>query len=269
MDRGDRLFILGKEAELNDLFIKVKRQLPKLNRIAILGGGKTSRYVADGLQKDNSSEDRGGMLQSVNRFIKRMNRRITFIERDYDKCKELHRQYPGALILHADISEEGFLDDAELGGYDLLISATGNQELNILTSMYAKRTGISRTIALVKKKGYMNIASELGVDVSVSLNNVMVNTLLRLIRKGNIRNVMSIADSPFEIIEISIEKESNISGRLICDLQLPADCLLLMVVRDGAEIIPYGQLELLPADRVFIISRSSDIMKIESGIFGK
>lgn len=266
---GDRLFILGKEEELDALFLKAKKQQPRLNKVVILGGGKTSRYVADGLLGRHEQKSTRSLLQTLGRFLHRTVRKISFIERDYQKCKELHDLYPESLVLHADISEEGFLDDTEMSGYDLLVAATGNQELNIITSMYAKKTGISRTIALVKKKGYMNIASELGVDVTVSLNNVMVNSLLRYIRRGNVRNVLSVADSPFEIIEISIDESTLIAGKQIQALQLPADCLLLLVVRNDRDMIPYGQLELLSGDRVFIISRSSDIKKIEKGILGK
>ena len=67
-------------------------------------------------------------------------------------------------------------------GYDLLLTATGNQELNIITAMYAKKLGISRTIALVQRRGYVNMAHELGIDVVVSLNNALVNSILKIIR---------------------------------------------------------------------------------------
>ena len=196
-------------------------------------------------------------------------RQIHFIEMDYDKCKSLIDRYPDSQVTHADISDEGILESGEIEGYDLLLTATGNQELNIITAMYAKKMGISRTIALVQKKGYMNIAQDLGIDVVVSLNNALVNSILKIIRRGNIRSVHTISDSMFEIIEFALEKGSHIAGKAVKDVKLPKQSLILMVVRQNEQILPHGEMTLQPGDRVLIIARTDDIKKIEGTISGQ
>ena len=88
------------------------------------------------------------MLES---FIPRQKRNIVIIEQDYDRSKQLAEEFPQALVLYGDVSDEGMLEENGLMDYDLLISTTGNQELNLVTSMYAKSIGIKRSIALVNK----------------------------------------------------------------------------------------------------------------------
>lgn len=81
-------------------------------------------------------------------------------------------------MTHADITNEEVWEEELFKNFDLVISSTGNQELNLITSMYAKKVGVLRSISLVQTRAYKNIAESLGIDVSISINNVLVNTPL-------------------------------------------------------------------------------------------
>ena len=259
---GDQLYLLGSEAELDAVLELNGRRKTAVNRVAIIGGGKIARYVMDDLYKD-AAPDAGFLRKMLTRFVPRRARQIQLIEQDYEKCKFLTERYPEARITHADISDEGVLEEGDIEGYDLLLTATGNQELNIITAMYAKRMGIPRTVALVQRKGYTNIAQDMGIDVVVSLNSALVNSILKIIRKGNIRSIHTISDSAFEIIEFSLEKGTTIDGKSVKEIKLPKQSLILLVVREDEQILPHGDLTLQIGDRVLIIARTDEIMKIE------
>lgn len=265
---GDQLYLLGSEKDLEGILATNGKPQQPINRIAMIGGGKISRYVADDLYE---ARDPGANLfqKMISRLIPRKSRQIQFIEQDYDKCKSLTDRYPEARVTHADISEEGILEEGDIEGYDLLLTATGNQELNIITAMYAKKMGIPRTIALVQKRGYMNIAQDLGIDVVVSLNNALVNSILKIIRRGNIRSVHAISDSVYEIIELALEPGTTIADKAVRDVKLPKESLILLVVRHDEQIIPYGDLVLEMGDRVLIIAKTDDMKKIEGTITGR
>ncbi len=262
---GDQLYLLGSEPELDTVLEINGRKRAAINRIAIAGGGKISRYIADDLYQ-GSSPGASFFTRMFKKIIPGKNRQVHFIEMDYDKCKSLIDRYPESRVTHADISDEGILESGEIEGYDLLLTATGNQELNIITAMYAKKMGIDRTIALVQKKGYINIAQDLGIDVVVSLNNALVNSILKIIRRGNIRSVHTISDSMFEIIEFALEKGSSIVGKAVKDIKLPKQSLILLVVRQNEHILPHGDMTLQMGDRVLVIARTDDIKKIEGTI---
>ena len=265
---GDQLYMLGNGADLDAVLEINGRRRTAINRIAIVGGGKISRYVTEDLYQEH---DPGASFfrKMLTRIVPRRTRQIRIIEQDYDKCKSLTEHFPDARVTHADISDEGILEEGDIEGYDLLLTATGNQELNIITAMYAKKMGINRTIALVQKKGYMNIAQDLGIDVVVSLNNALVNSILKIIRKGNIRSVHTISDSQFEIIEFTLDQRTTIAGKAVREVKLPRESLILMVVREDEQILPHGDLVLEQGDRVLIIARTDDIKKIEGTIIAK
>ncbi|WP_319559429.1 Trk system potassium transporter TrkA [Marispirochaeta sp.] len=266
---GDKLHLLGSEAELDSVLEINGRHTTPIHRIAIVGGGKISRYIADQLYQPGDSGN-NIFKKLLSRMVpKRRNRVLHFIEQDYDKSKELIERYPDAHVTNADISSEGILEEGDIEGYDLLLTATGNQELNIITAMYAKKLGISRTIALVQRRGYVNMAHELGIDVVVSLNNALVNSILKIIRRGNVRSIHSISDSLFEIIEFSIEKGSPIAGKSIREIRLPKQSLIMLVVRENEQILPHGDFTLQLNDRVFVIARTDDMKKVEGAITGK
>jgi trk system potassium uptake protein TrkA len=265
---GDQLYLLGSEAELDAVLELNGRRKTAVNRVAIIGGGKIARYVMDDLYKD-AVPDAGFLRKMLTRFVPRRARQIQLIEQDYEKCKFLTERYPEARITHADISDEGVLEEGDIEGYDLLLTATGNQELNIITAMYAKRMGIPRKVALVQRKGYTNIAQDMGIDVVVSLNSALVNSILKIIRKGNIRSIHTISDSAFEIIEFSLEKGTTIDGKAVKEIKLPKQSLILLVVREDEQILPHGDLTLQIGDRVLIIARTDEIMKIEGIITGR
>ncbi len=245
----------------------------ELKRIAIAGGGRIGRYVADYLLGQGEDHDAGTSPGALSKLIGRLkkkptNRSVHFIERDYAVGRELAESYPSALITNADISDEEISDSGILEGYDLLVSATGNQELNLVSAMHARNHGVSRTIALVRKAAYVSIAREMGVDVTVSVTDTMVDSILRILRKGNVRSVHTIAGSDFEIIDFLLDNESSLVGKLIRDLKLPKNSLILMVNRDSEYLLPDGNLMLTEQDRLMVITPQEAVKKLEEAVSG-
>ena len=196
-------------------------------------------------------------------FTPRAARRLVIIEKDYETCKELAEKFPEALVINDDISNEGVLEDGDLMKYDLLIAATKNQELNLVTSLYAKTLGIGRAIALVNKNNYLKIASNLEIDTTISLNNTMVNTVLKFVRRGNIKNVHAISGGKLEIIEVSCDEGCTFVGKKIKDLKLPHDTLIIFISNGRDNIIPHGDYAIQYGDHIILITRKESIKKLD------
>ena len=54
------------------------------------------------------------------------------------------------------------------------------------------------------------------------------------------------------------------AGRAVRDLDLPADCLIVMIVRRGRVVVPHGRTVLEPEDRVTIIGGAADIAEMRA-----
>ena len=241
-----------------------------IRRVAIAGGGRISRYVADYLlsTEDSAQNISGKSRSKTNWHFRRQTPRyhVHFIESDYRIARSLCEDYPAALITNADISDEEVTETGILDDCDLLVSATGNQELNLVSALHAKNHGVSKTISLVRRASYVNMAIEMGLDVALSVTDTMVDSILSILRKGNIRSIHSIAGSDFEVIDLLIDEESRVMGHSISQLKLPRNSLVLIVNRKGEYLLPYGSLILNHGDRLIVICPRKSVKQLEQVI---
>jgi len=270
---NDMLYVIA-DHEGTDALIKaagLKRR--ELRRIAIAGGGRIGRYVAEyllGIADDRATFTTADTWAKLaGRFRRKVsNRSVRFIERDYAISLDLVETYPNAFVSNFDITDEKISEQGELEGYDLLVCATGNPELNLISALHAKNHGVDRTIALVRKASYVTMAREMDVDVTISVTDTMVESILRILRKGNIRSIHSITGSGFEVIEISIDNQSPLLNKTIKDIKLPKNSLILMVIRNKEFLIPVGDMKILEGDRAMLITLAELVKKLEEAVGG-
>jgi trk/ktr system potassium uptake protein len=260
---NELLYVIATEVDFNVIFKFFNKPIISLKNVAIIGCGKVGCYVADylGYYKEEETKFIGRIMK---RFSKDRVKKLHLIDSDYERCQYLTEQYPQAMVTHADITQEEIWEEELLKDYDLVISTTGNQELNLITGMYAKKEGAARSISLVETIAYRRISESLGIDVSVSINDVLVNTILKVIRKGNIKSIYNISGSPFEIIEFEIAPASPLCNKLIKNIKLPKETLIILISREELNIIPRGDLAIEPNDHMVVITRSDTIKRLES-----
>ncbi len=268
---GDIMYIIADDKGTDVFLAAAGRRRQELRRIAIVGGGRIGRYVADYLIGDTDDDgiQMGAWAAIIGKMERRQSRRsVHFIEREYGLCRDLSEQYPDALVTNSDISDEELSEAGMLEGYDLLVSATGNQELNLVSAMHAKNHGVSRTIALVRKASYVTMARGMGIDVTVSVTDTMVDSILGILRRGNIRSVYTIAGSDFEIIDFHLDENSPMAGTSVKQLKLPKDSLILVVNRGSDYVLPGGDFIIAVGDRLVMITPREAVKKLEEAVVG-
>ncbi len=262
IEPDDDLYLFGTEQDLDDIFAFEGTHKVVIRKIVISGGGFIGTSVAEYLlnRHTNTKQIMGRLFKA---FPSKNKKQVVIIEKSIDVCKRLSEQFPDALIIHADISDEGVMEEGQLSDYDLLIAVDDNQELNLVTAMYAKALGIKKTIALVIKNNYVNIASSFDIDVTISLKNNIVNTILKLIRKGTIKSIHSVLQGELEVLELAVEKGSRADGRKIKEIGLPNQCLIMFLSRNKQGMIPDGECVVMEGDLLGIVTDSESIPKIE------
>ncbi|MCL1865593.1 MAG: Trk system potassium transporter TrkA [Spirochaetes bacterium] len=239
----DIIYIIASRKTLTKLFIETGKKSVSIDKILIIGGGRI------------------GFL--VTKYLIRTGVKITIIDPNYETCRTLTEKYPDVLIINADISDETIFEEENLSAHDLIITTTDNQELNILNAAYGKNMGIGRAIAVVNHPNYMLISNKLGIDVTVSPRNSTVDAIIKYIRKGEIRSVHTLFGNSAEVIEFSIQDNSEIIGIPIKDIKIPPDSLILTVVRNKVNEIPDGNFVVLNGDRVITIVKRESIQALE------
>jgi trk system potassium uptake protein TrkA len=266
--RGDRVHILADGKDLLHIFKSAGNAEKPIRKIGIVGGGKVGALIAEGLLSPAREKDkRNFFFPLLKTLIPRSSRRIIIIEQDYKLCKELAARFPEALIINEDISDESFVNEEQIDDLDLLITTTNNQELNIITAVYLKFRGITRTIAMVTGSGYAAMARQLGVDVVIPMKSVVVDSILSHLMGRGVKGVHRIGDGSVDIIEIEIRGEARIADTPISQFKLPSGGLVMLVNRNGRSFIPRGDYIFNRGDHIVLISKNGNEMDIEK-LFG-
>jgi trk system potassium uptake protein TrkA len=264
---GDRMHILTRKEDMDEIFRLAGRTETPLRRIGIVGGGRIGSLIAEGLlghQSESADKLRKGIPVFLRPFISGNGRRVIIIEQNYAECKELSARFPEALILNEDISDENFIAEEGIGDLDLIIAATASQELNIITAIYLKSLGVKRTIALVSSPGHETIAHKLGVDVAIPIKSVVVDSILSHLMGKGIRSIHSLGDGSIGIIEAEVGLGSKAAEKPITEFRLSGGSLVLLVNRGEASFIPRGDYVFKPADKVIMIAQNGSKGVIEN-----
>lgn len=257
---GDVIYIAAREDDFKKIHHTLGESTSPPNNILLVGGGSIGQLVLHHLIKDQ--ED--GFFKKLSQFIQRKNTHaVRVVERNYAKCKQISEAFPEALVINADISEEDIFEEEHLNECDLLITATENPELNIVTSLYARAIGIDRAITLVRTENYTRIANELGLNITLSLKNTVVNSIVRHLLKGNIATIQSAAQGIIDFLELQVERGSQIIGTKLKDSYLPPETIILYIKRQNETFIPNSETTIEVDDHIIILTRKEHVPRIE------
>jgi trk system potassium uptake protein len=259
---NDRVYLLSSAKVFEQIYALEKLGDKEIKKILIVGGGDVGMNIAEGiLGHVEAVPNMLGKIKHIFRITKR--KKVHLMDKDYDRTKFLAERFPTALVTCQDITEEGILEDEELLKNDLIISATGNHELNIITGSYAKSLGIKKAISLVTKDSYRNLAHNLNLDVTISRNTTVVSSIMKILRKGNIKNVYALSGGKLEVIEFSVLDNSAFIGKKLSEIKLPKNTLIILITRGEETILPYGHLDVEVNDHIAIITERESIKKLE------
>lgn len=238
---GDTLSLVAREESVDSILSSVGRKSMKAKRIVIVG----ATQVADFL------------LKAIPQY---QHRDIALIDMDKEVCEKMATLYPDVLILNADITNETVFEEENLGGYDLILCLTYNDELNIITASYAKHFGIKTSIALVNQNpNYVRMASHLNIDSIISTQDVMVDSLMRFMHGQNVSSIHSLFDGQIEAFEFEIAEDNPIIGSALKDIDMRGKGIIAGVTKkDGKTLIPGGLYVIEQGDVIIsVIERKS------------
>ncbi len=240
---GDYIYIVAKKNTMDEVLEILGKAKIRIKNIAIFGGSKIGLMTAKGLRGKR--------------------RNIKIIDKDYEKCKDISKECPKAIVINGDASDAGIFEEENISEFDVVITSTDNEEINLLSALYSKNMGAKRSLALIDKQNYMAMATKLNIDSVVSPKLSAVSSILKFIRKGHVIGVYSIFGGEAEALELSITKDSNFTNKAIKDIHLPQDTLIVAISRKNETIIPDGNFIITNDDRIVMFAKKEDIPEIE------
>lgn len=257
LNSGDTLGILLERKNLEYFLGMCGSKTKNIQKIALVGAGKIGTLVAEKLSEKE--------INSSKFFRRRRTANLIIIDNDSEKVEKACEKFGKvAKIFLADVTEEGFIEEENIKNYDLLICATSNYDMNIVTSAYIESMGVKNSVALVSSNAYCAIAQKLGIDVAIPIRDTVVDSIMSHLRGASVSGLHTINGGFLEIVEVTVAEKSKVDGKKLLEISDPGKFLILMGHKNGEESysILGGQSTLDAGDKVVIITTKESSQKI-------
>ena len=235
--------------------------------VMLLGGGRIAYYLAQHLAK--------------------LNIRTRIVEIDEARAQELSVLLPNSTIIAADCTNSEILEDEGLAEMDACIALTGNDEENVIVSMFARTQGVDRIITKIDRLSFIKMLPELGVDCTVSPRQISSATVLRYLRglengkkmqqkqaKGGeddknqsvgIKSLYKLCDDRAEALEFDVDARFRMLGIPLMspEFKLKPNTLIASIVRQGKVIYPHGGSTLEIGDSVIVVTTNPQLRELD------
>jgi trk system potassium uptake protein len=217
--------------------------------IIIIGGGRVGYYLAKGLLKEGHE--------------------ILIIEENRVVCETINEEL-GSVCLQGDGCEVSILTEAGTGRANMLVAVTGDDEDNLVSCQLAKHQfKVSRTIARIKNPRNEELFKKLGIDVTISSTNVILEQITEEVPTHTMTHLMEIRDRGLEIVEVRVPPGSASVGKAVKDLALPAGSMLSLIIRKAQKpIVPVLTTVLMVEDQVIAITPSESEEALRAALRG-
>jgi trk system potassium uptake protein TrkA len=179
--------------------------------IIIVGGGRLGYYLTRALLDEEHE--------------------VLVIEKDASFSQIINNEL-GSVSLHGDGCEAATLEEAGTSRADMFITVTGDDEDNLVACQLAKhKFNVPRTIARVRNPQHEKVFKKLGIDVTVSTTNLILEHIKHELPSHPLMHLLDIKERGLEIVEISIPPGSATIGKQVKEIRLPPDSILSLIIR--------------------------------------
>ncbi len=250
---GDLVSIVSTIKDAGFFFKKIGLKTDRVKDTIIVGGGKTSVYLANNLLKLGID--------------------VKIIEQNPEKCEELCTLLPKATIINGDGTENALLLEEGIENAESFVALTGIDEENIMLSLYAKTKTKGKVVTKINRIAYDDVIKNLGLDTTIYPKTLAAEYIVRFVRArnnsmgNNIETLHYVLDGKAEALEFRIGDASPLANKTIESLSLRDGIIIACINRGGTIIIPRGKDVIMPKDTVIVVTTNrgfediSDILR--------
>ncbi len=237
---GDLISFIATPYNTQKFFKHIGMKSKHVKDCIIVGGGKTSYYLAKQLSE--------------------MNIGVKLMEREKARAEELSTLLPKALVINGDGADESLLFEEGIKETGSFIPLTGLDEENILLTLFAKKHSKAKVITKINRGTFNDVIDGLDIGSVIYPRYMSTEAIIRYVRGmqnsigSNIETLYHIFENRAEAIEFEITEESEVTGKPLMELPLKIDLLVACINRKGKIIIPRGSDTIQPGDTVIIVT---------------
>ena len=258
--RGDEKFLVESKTKLqkddivyfvvsNDNFNIVMKEFGHEERESqknvIIGGGNIGYYLAKKIEEEDKHNN------------------TKLIESDKKRSEYLASNLKSVTIVNGDGLENEILEEVDISEAGNFIAVTDDDEVNILSSLLAKRAGALNCMTLINNSSYSSLLNNIGIDITIDPKRITISKILQKVRSGRIMSDYTIGDGFGEVIEAEILANSDFVNNNLSELKLPKSIRTGVILRKDQIIIPNNNTKFEEGDDVVFFSETDSVKKLE------
>jgi trk/ktr system potassium uptake protein len=167
------------------------------------------------------------------------------------------------LTINGSSTSISILKQAQVERADLFVAVTSFEEVNVTSSILAKKLGAKKTIARIANSEYLDddVAinfAEIGVDFMIYPEELAAREMVNLILRSAATDVMDFEGGKLSVIGLRLDKDAPVVRKTIVEIAKEFDTFDFRIValhRNLRTIIPKGNDKFFPNDQVFVIAK--------------
>jgi trk system potassium uptake protein TrkA len=243
IEQDDHIYLVALREFMDELGGSFAQPQRPAKSVVILGGGRVGFLVAEGLQEHRIS--------------------VKLIEENISRCQENAAKLKDTVVVQGDGTNRDFLIEQGVPSADAFVATTESDELNILCGLLAKNLGVSRSLILVNKPGYIPLTEAVGVDVAASPSLLTASKIAHFVLHGGAISAALLGGKQLQAIEFVTSPTAYIAQRKIEDADLPKEAIVGAITHNDKVIIPPNDSVVQPGDHVIVISPLSVTPSVE------
>ena len=180
---------------------------------------------------------------------------VKIIEHDLGRCGTLSEKLDRTVVLHGSATSKRLMLEENIEDCDIYCALTNDDEVNIMSSMLAKRLGAKKVLTLINNAAYVDLVQGGEIDIAISPQQTTIGSLLTHVRRGDIVNVHSLRRGAAEAIEAIAhgdKRSSRVVGRTIGEVDLPSGTSIGAIVRGKEVLIAHDDVMIETGDHLIL-----------------
>ena len=241
----DYLYVIARREGIPVLMKYLGKDKIEVRRVLILGGSEIGEMVAGRLAAQKIED-------------------IKIIDIDPARCRQLSEDLPDLVsVACGDVRNSDFLLEEDIKSFQAVLSCTGNDEVNILACVVAKKMGVPRVIAQVENLEYIRLAEEMGVDSTINKKLITASRIFKFTLSDKVRSVRYMSGTDAEVLEYTAAPDSKITKAPLKDIEFPKDAIIGGIIRGGDSFIAVGHTRIEAYDRVAVFALPDAVKDVD------
>jgi trk system potassium uptake protein TrkA len=234
IEADDEVFFIAAREHINAVMAELRRVERPFRRVMIAGGGNIGLRLARAIEPYFS---------------------VKVIEFNKARCESLAETLHQSVVLNMDATDRERLIEENIEQCDVFCAVTNDDEVNIMSSLLAKRLGVRQVLTLIGKPAYVDLVQGGDIEIAISPQQATISSLLTYVRRADVARVHSLRRGAAEAIEAVAHgdaRSSKVVGRAIRDIDLPQGASIGALARGDKVLIAHDDVVVEQDDHVIL-----------------